>query len=52
VAEVNGTLIQFTERHVYARDFNFRYTLVSGEAPKKGSKLANDRRLEPNDRDG
>lgn len=45
VAAVNGTIIQFSERHVYARDYNFHYTLEWGEAPRKASKLIGDRRL-------
>jgi Protein of unknown function (DUF4238) len=44
VAVINGIVIQFAERHVYARDYNFRYTL-SDETPRKGSKLIRDRRL-------
>jgi Protein of unknown function (DUF4238) len=51
VAAVNGTVIQFAERHVYARDYNFRYTLESGEAPKKASKLISDIRLRRKDQD-
>jgi hypothetical protein len=43
VAAVNGTLIRFAERHVYARDHNFRYSLASGAA-RKGSKLTGDLR--------
>jgi hypothetical protein len=45
VAAVNGTVIQFSDRHVYARDYNFRYTLKWGETPRKASKLITDRRL-------
>jgi hypothetical protein len=45
VAAVNGTVIQFSDRHVYARDHNFRYTLRWGEMPSKASKLVADRRL-------
>ena len=45
VAAINGTLIQYADRHVYARDYNFHYALVFGESPRKGSKLIDDRRL-------
>jgi Protein of unknown function (DUF4238) len=45
VAAVNGAVIQFAERHVYARDYNFRYTLERGEAPRKASKLIADKRV-------
>jgi hypothetical protein len=45
VAAINGTLIQFADRHLYARDYNFHYALVFGEPPRKGSKLIDDRRL-------
>jgi hypothetical protein len=46
VAAVNGTLIHFAERHVYAGDHNFRYAL-SSDAARKGAKLPVDlRRLQ------
>jgi hypothetical protein len=45
VASVNGAIIQFSERHVYARDYNFHYALEWGEAPRKASKLISDIRL-------
>jgi Protein of unknown function (DUF4238) len=44
VAAVNGAVIQFAERHVYARDYNFRYSLEPGGAPRKASKLIADKR--------
>ena len=45
VAEVNGAVIEFAERRVYARDCNFRYALESGEIPKEASRLIGDIRL-------
>jgi hypothetical protein len=51
VAAVNGAVIQFAERHVYARDYNFRYSLEPGEAPTKASKLIADKRVQRNEDD-
>jgi hypothetical protein len=45
VAEMNGTIIAFAERQVYARDRNFTYCFEAGEAPRKASRLINDRRF-------
>lgn len=45
VAAVNGAAIQFSDRHVYARDYNFRYTFERDEAPRKASKLITDKRI-------
>src|SRR5262249_20223212 len=45
IADINGTLIHFAERHVYARDYNFHYSLAADEPPRKASKLAGDPRL-------
>jgi hypothetical protein len=43
VATVNGMLIHFAKRQVYARDHNFRYVLSSGAA-RKASRLPADLR--------
>jgi hypothetical protein len=51
VAAVNGTVIQFAGGRVFARDYNFRYTLESGELPKKASRLIGDIRLRRKDED-
>jgi hypothetical protein len=51
VAEVNGAVIEFAERRVYARDCNFCYALESGEAPKEASRLIGDIRLRRKDGD-
>jgi hypothetical protein len=45
VAAVNGVVIQFSERHVYARDYNFCYALASADAPRKASSPLRDTRL-------
>jgi uncharacterized protein DUF4238 len=44
VATVNGAVIAFSDRHVYARDYNFCYALERGEEPRKASKLTADKR--------
>jgi hypothetical protein len=45
VAEMNGTIIAFAERQVYARDQNFTYSFEAGEAAHKASRLINDQRF-------
>jgi hypothetical protein len=40
-AQFNGTIASFAERHVYARDYNFKYAL-SPAAARKASRLASD----------
>jgi Protein of unknown function (DUF4238) len=42
VASINGTIIAFAERQVYARDLNFHYTLQDAEPARKASKLITD----------
>jgi hypothetical protein len=45
VAEMNGTIALFAERHVYARDMNFAYSLDEKEGPRKAKALVDDRRF-------
>jgi hypothetical protein len=45
IATINGTVIQFAERQVYARDQNFIYCFDPFEQPRKASKLVDDRRF-------
>jgi hypothetical protein len=45
VAAINGTIIQYAERQVYARDLNFLYRFEQGEKPRKASKLISDTRF-------
>jgi hypothetical protein len=40
-AQFNGTVASFAERHVYARDFNFKYALTA-DGSRKASRLASD----------
>jgi Protein of unknown function (DUF4238) len=42
VAEVNGTIIAFAERQVYARDLSFHYQLREAEPARKASRLISD----------
>ena len=43
VAEINGLIIAYSRRQVYARDMNFSYTSRQGEPPRKASRLMTDR---------
>ena len=45
VAAMNGTIIAFAERQVYARDRSFTYCFEEGEAARKASRLIDDRRF-------
>jgi Protein of unknown function (DUF4238) len=42
VPSINGTIIAFAERQVYARDLSFHYTLRDAEPARKASKLISD----------
>ncbi len=42
VAAINGIIIAFAERQVYARDGNFKYQLRADDVPRKASKLMSD----------
>jgi len=42
VASINGTIIAFAERQVYARDLNFHYRLREAEPARKASRLISD----------
>jgi hypothetical protein len=42
VAAINGIVIGFAERQVYARDGNFKYKLRADDVPRKASKLMSD----------
>jgi Protein of unknown function (DUF4238) len=39
VASINGTIIAFAERQVYARDLHFRYFMEQSGQPRKASRL-------------
>jgi hypothetical protein len=45
VAAVNGTIINFAQRQVFARDMNFHYSFQEGEQPRKASRLIDDARF-------
>jgi hypothetical protein len=45
VAGLNGAQVAYSERQVYARDYNFTYSLQPNEAPRKASKLIRDQRF-------
>jgi hypothetical protein len=50
VAAINGATIAHAERHVYARDMNFHYSLASKEVPRKASRLIDDKRFRPHEK--
>jgi Protein of unknown function (DUF4238) len=45
VAAINGTITAFADRQTYSRDMHFEYVFGAGEAPRKASKLIDDRRF-------
>jgi hypothetical protein len=45
VADINGTIVAFAQRQVYAHDLHFTYRIVAGEPGRKGSKLISDRKF-------
>jgi hypothetical protein len=42
VAGINGALVAYAERHVYAHDVDFTYSRQDNEAPRRGAELVND----------
>ena len=45
VAGFNGAQVAYAERQVYARDYNFRYSMQPSEMPRKASRLIDDKRF-------
>jgi Protein of unknown function (DUF4238) len=45
IAGWNGAQIASAERQVFARDYNFKYSMQPDEAPRKASRLLDDRRF-------